>query len=1376
MKLNIIEEVFNNHYECHRNINVDFIKREAGHVEQVSSDYQGRVLYELIQNAFDRADKYIVVKVKDNKLYVANDGKKFTYSSQHDYQHGKSNDGKKFLRCDFQSLCSISTSNKSANESIGNKGVGFKSVYSLGRYADIHTKGIINPHSDKVEGNISFRLYDIFNDPNNLPELLNDNHEYLSEIIKGIHSEFPGRGVPGYYFPLLLNQDACNVFNSFDERVVTIIEVPITIDITNISALFDEIRKIHFEFVALKYEKDFKLEFQNEIENDVFIKEVKRCSKKLFTKELGSDIINIAKQAGIDIKEPKIAIKFREIVEDDNSALFYNYLPTKKKSPFKYVDLHADFHTTVDRKDINFDGDKVGAYNRELLKECVNLYFDALSSFNMKDDFDWCYLEVNDSNMIFYDVIHKLQIQNRGWDYASDFLADLAKKYFDIDIEREDEDYKVFFKYIINFINCFPSDNRNARDKYKWIEYFKKNFISKIKTKKVQVIPNIDLENDVTIYYKENLDSNVYIPSDIKIKITNFKVDDYIFSSALGIKDYNNSDELLKHFKQCSFVGIVNESSIAEDEQVKILNSVYSLFKSKNRQDYLFSHRYIKAFTKESRDSNSLVNQVGFNISTLFLKLKTGKYKPAQLCEKSELDLVFLSFIDNDDLDKWLKFLGVSLVNNYKIVDINLYNALNNGIDYIPSLYISNSDTITAELVKNIRVLYSNKELVHPALINDNNYRFLKSFVVLKDLREEFDNILVKQYQKFPNEYTDILKECIEINLSKHKQEIIRFYQNVFNVFVKRGDYLIMLDNQLQWACGRKFSLLGSKSDFELCCNNFPNEAILAYYSGKSDLPPHLKVIKPEKGDITFFKKEEDNALKDRIKEKIYYILLTLSNSNHTSLDFLAEDSKLDELQQRFESLSIYQCEYLYQELQYGDIGSDKSSRSYVVDNDHPNLYLSNLSTTTQKTKGICEFLFSNTSVSDQIELILFHKKDMELIKEYDKTELELIKRKWKPDYEEKFNEFQLKVLEPYLIQIGDNLNWYRYDENNRFLIELSENDKIDELQIRINTIKENYGDYFENFDLIIDYIHINHLFVKLKSYFDSNQYEEELNTVFLSLAERVNKKQLGLENELKSLLEKVSSINIVHEQNNEISAEEVHKLERTQEIENIYKKINNGNKTIYDINLGNDEIASSIINPLTRKIFFNGEWSSTSSNSELEITGATGEVDVLILLIKEFIFLNKDERENALRSIIEELKKHLRDTTVFDGYADECINNLNDDDKLSKSLISLFYIAREYKYANFDLIGYRNGKPTIIEVKTTKNRVSSRFFISKAEIETALKYENYELVRVTNDSIYFMGNPFNKIKDNYVELEVNGLKLTPQKYEVNIAMELVGN
>ena len=109
----------------------DTVVGHLNHERSVTNDYRGRVLFELLQNAVDRAEEKIWIEFNREKrtLVVANDGKPFAF---------KARDGEP--RSDFAAICAIDTSNKAMGKSIGNKGVGFKSVWSLTESVQVKTR------------------------------------------------------------------------------------------------------------------------------------------------------------------------------------------------------------------------------------------------------------------------------------------------------------------------------------------------------------------------------------------------------------------------------------------------------------------------------------------------------------------------------------------------------------------------------------------------------------------------------------------------------------------------------------------------------------------------------------------------------------------------------------------------------------------------------------------------------------------------------------------------------------------------------------------------------------------------------------------------------------------------------------------------------------------------------------------------------------------------------------------------------------------------------------------------------------------------------------------------------------------------------------
>src|SRR5690606_20952692 len=129
-----------------------------------------------------------------------------------------------------------------------------------------------------------------------------------AETIKSIQREFPNRGVPGYYFPIELSQS--EIFESFDKEIVTIIEVPFDTE-DEVNKLFYEIEKIHFDFIGLKYQNPIKVKFDAGVSD--FSKNIQPNDNLLFSAKIKTEKLTLlAEKAGLEIKDPKVAIKFKE--------------------------------------------------------------------------------------------------------------------------------------------------------------------------------------------------------------------------------------------------------------------------------------------------------------------------------------------------------------------------------------------------------------------------------------------------------------------------------------------------------------------------------------------------------------------------------------------------------------------------------------------------------------------------------------------------------------------------------------------------------------------------------------------------------------------------------------------------------------------------------------------------------------------------------------------------------------------------------------------------------------------------------------------------------------------------------------------------------
>lgn len=1376
---NSAKRIFKNHYDYYKEIGIETIKQQAGQLQQVGSDYQGRVIYELLQNAFDKAESKILVQIQNNKLIVANDGIKFSYSCDFDYQNGDAKRG------DFQSLCSISTSTKDIETSIGNKGVGFKSVFSIAEhgYVNVYTNGEIISEQNPAEVEIDFRIYEMFKNVNEIKTEF--DHQIIENIknkISQVQMERKDWGVPGYYFPLQIEKRTEEIEKIFNDGYVTIIEVPFSDhEKANIALLFKEIQEIHFQFIQLKHNKSIVVEFHNEDASHNI--SIENKDNGLFIGNVNPNVLKpLAEEAGIHINETKVAIYFNK----NGKSYLYNYLPTKVSSPLKYFDFHADFHTTVDRKSINFEG-KIGLYNKTLLRACIELYFIALNSYinidkrvkldtkyikendlNIRlEDFKWDFLNFNNTDEIFDIVRSVLQIwninsYNYSYQLASEFIAKLAAKYFEK--ERDIKDHDSFFLILNKFILKFAK----GPSQYEfWKDYFKDQIVSWLRRCNAKIIPGIGLLTFSELLYRStSKEDAIQLPSFMEIKVTDFKIDDAHLREKFAIKEFTDFNEVLKYFKQCSQSGDINNRRITEAEQAELLKSIYQIFLTRRNQKFLTSHRFSKIFDIEMRRSNSALNQATFSVSTVFLKLLDGKFKPAQLCRLFELDLDFLPKIPNQhDLKNFLKYLGVSLFDNYIIADKRLWEKFKDGVDFIPGLInrYQQQEEISEKMLQHVYFIKHEGIAIHPALIN-GNYKFLYS---INDnyIKEELENLLVKNYLQFPVPYREILGQRMQESFN-YTEDVIRLYQIVFSKYVYDNYYLIIENGKLSWSRTLNFHIVKSRKDFENCVQ-FANRKILCYYSSYG-IPNHLiaRICSQKSGRVDAIDLTENFELKKSLDQKMIYLLLNISLSKLTELNYLQTDKDVNELQERFRKLIFIESAQLKQELVYENLGALMIEREYAIDpNNDGRVYLKKFCKKSIQALAIGEYLFNNRSVKELVELILFHK-DVGLLKEEaEEAELSTIRKKWKADYSERFVLFQQEILRyfGYEKPVDENWNIYNAAHISSLLIEIDSERKIQDLKNIIEKTKnlESFEGYFDDFELLIDVSHITNKAAELILFLESQQ---EVNFEIVQKIKDLSNR-LGVEDELNNQENNIKEIYkkeivILHEAQSEKEKE----LEVENKIEAVCYNLNITPKTHLYLNMD----GKAVTEPMTfnkTKVIYKSNGQGENSQEISEITGITGEEEVLSYYINEFIKLGKEERKSAIISVYNLLEQKVGDES-HKKYMQNCLDNLSDDQGFRKALVPFLYVTLHYKFSYFDLIGYKNGKPIMVEVKTTCREENYSFNLPINEINAARGDDEYEIVRVTPKSIYFIGNPIKQVEEKIALIKTDKFQLIPKNYE----------
>lgn len=135
----IVRLLFERHLRDHASLPESARLRDLGAEESLLRDYSGRVIFELLQNAVDRARTQIVIvllSADGGRLIVGNDGAAVSAAERSGRLGTMAPKG----ASDFHALLSLHSSTKLARESVGNKGVGFRSVFASSDQVEVWSR------------------------------------------------------------------------------------------------------------------------------------------------------------------------------------------------------------------------------------------------------------------------------------------------------------------------------------------------------------------------------------------------------------------------------------------------------------------------------------------------------------------------------------------------------------------------------------------------------------------------------------------------------------------------------------------------------------------------------------------------------------------------------------------------------------------------------------------------------------------------------------------------------------------------------------------------------------------------------------------------------------------------------------------------------------------------------------------------------------------------------------------------------------------------------------------------------------------------------------------------------------------------------------
>lgn len=367
-----LADIFREHIGGHLEVPAGTREEQLGHERQTISDYRGRVLVELFQNAIDRATGLVRIESSPGRLVVANDGDPVTGPISVYPLANVGADGR-LDRSNFHSLCSISTSRKLACEAIGNKGIGFKSVFRTARSVEVWSR---SPADQTWWG---FRLVHGMNSEDahaaaerSIAYAGGELSPSWQQLWLSVADSLKAGPAPSFYFPEPLPASSAPAECTDDVLTVVVLDLKPDNDIPQQLALF---QTMPLHFVAARYpsKQGVRILVGHQERSIAFMASWDHFPPVPHTR---ADLVKAAAVEGLVFDEQRPpAIQLAFLPEDSKRAqgLFHCFFPTKAASGF-CTDIHADFVVDQSRKGLDIEA---GGYNAELLQSFPDLLVTA---------------------------------------------------------------------------------------------------------------------------------------------------------------------------------------------------------------------------------------------------------------------------------------------------------------------------------------------------------------------------------------------------------------------------------------------------------------------------------------------------------------------------------------------------------------------------------------------------------------------------------------------------------------------------------------------------------------------------------------------------------------------------------------------------------------------------------------------------------------------------------------------------------------------------------------------------------------------------------------------------------------------------------------
>ncbi len=338
-----------------RNNRLKSYKATPGDIEEhqnaeirVAGDTAGRPLIELIQNADDAMNQSedknrIKIILKNDILFIANDGSPFSPKG-------------------VEAICNLDRSPKKDRRiTIGNKGIGFKSVLTWTKKPTIYSKTFkFTFDREKAANDISLALNRKYH-PEEVPLMRLPYPP--SERIEAIDALFHNGFATVIVLELkdkTVSQSILKELKNFDPLTLLFLN-----SVLNFSIESDEFSRQH---------KIHRGEGQVDIETNGDCETYKVFS--IEQRKIPSEISSALPDDCRDLTHGSVSIAFPETPLTNYSQIF-SYFPTRERCPFKFL-VHGDFILDAGRKHLREDAVQ---YNQWVIKELASLFVEKVIPF-----------------------------------------------------------------------------------------------------------------------------------------------------------------------------------------------------------------------------------------------------------------------------------------------------------------------------------------------------------------------------------------------------------------------------------------------------------------------------------------------------------------------------------------------------------------------------------------------------------------------------------------------------------------------------------------------------------------------------------------------------------------------------------------------------------------------------------------------------------------------------------------------------------------------------------------------------------------------------------------------------------------------------------